>query len=458
MDTTTVLLLNQDCVAAHEGVEFRLNRAGKHPENPVMLPGQPHQWDSLQVSWPATVLYDASEGLFRCWYSGLDVVQTKNRFWRPGYAESRDGVHWEKPELGQVTFLDRPTNQIAVGWEHTVLSFVFANPDPAFPPSRRFGSYWTEVLPDGRLQKGLAWSPDAVTWTRAGTAYEPRERTGFQDISQLVFEPEARNAEDRVRGYGQILAERAWDGRLVRNIGLVQGAEPEHVDDAAQPVILRPEGPVDEELHFASVLKAGGVYLMLFESDRFAANPIHGDLRLAASPNGREFRRVHPQEALVGTGPKGSWEENLLVTTTAAMQEVGEEVHIYYIGCPNLYNSWPAAYAVSPERRGAMFAPSYLGLATLPRDRFAYAAGPGTITTRTLALHEGRLWLNCEGHGLRVDALDAAGRGVALGHLEQQQAGAVYRPVAWQAGHPTGEVQLRVTLPMDAKLYSLRAA
>lgn len=458
MNTSTVLIFDEGSVAAFEGVTFRLNRATKHPANPVLLPGQPHQWDSLQVSWPATVLYDPGEGLFRCWYSGLDVIQTAGRFWRPGYAESRDGVAWSKPDLGQVSFLDRPTNQMAADWDFSVLSFVFANPDPEALPSRRFGSYWTEPLPDGTLAKGLAWSPDGVTWTRAGTAYEPRQRVAFQDISQLLFEPDAGDGGPRVRGYTQVFARRPWDGRLVRNIGLVQGSGPEHVDDALQPVILEPEQPLDEELHFASVMKVGGTYVMLFESDRFSRNPIHGDLRLAISADGQTFRRVHPNHALLETGPKGAWDENLLVTTTSAMQQVGEEIYIYYIGCPSIYNSWPAEYAVSPDRRGSMFAPACLGLATLRLDRFACAVGPGTITTRPLALREGGLWLNCEASGMDVCALDAGGREVAQGCLGQKQGGAVYRPVVWQAGPPTGETQFRIVLPPGATLYSLRAA
>lgn len=123
----------------------------------------------------------------------------------------------------------------------------------------------------------------------------------------------------------------------------------------------------------AAVWKAGTQYVMLFESDRFSRNPIHGDLRLAVSDNGRAFRRVHPDKPLVSTGPKGTWDENLLVTTTAGIQRVGDEDFIFYFGCPSTYNSWPAQYAVSGERRGSMFAPAFLGLAKLPRDRYAYA-------------------------------------------------------------------------------------
>ncbi len=80
------LIFDEQSVAASRGVTFHLNAATKHPENPVMLPGEPHQWDSLQVGWPGTVLYSPRDRKFRCWYSGLDVLQTPDRAWHTGYA------------------------------------------------------------------------------------------------------------------------------------------------------------------------------------------------------------------------------------------------------------------------------------------------------------------------------------------------------------------------------------
>ena len=93
----TILILDRESVSSSEGVTFHISPATKHPENPILIPGEPHEWDSLQVTWPGTVLYNAEERMFRCWYNGMDAVQknrTKN--WLPGYAESSDGVHWTK--------------------------------------------------------------------------------------------------------------------------------------------------------------------------------------------------------------------------------------------------------------------------------------------------------------------------------------------------------------------------
>ena len=143
----TLLVLDRQSVADAIDVTFQVNRAVKHPENPVLLPGEPQQWDSLQVIWPGTVLYNPVDKVFRCWYSGMDAVQ-KNRppLWVPGYAESSDGIHWTKPDLGQHTHNGESTNRIVVDWSNRVLSTVTENPDTS-DPRRRF------------LRSGMARSP-----------------------------------------------------------------------------------------------------------------------------------------------------------------------------------------------------------------------------------------------------------------------------------------------------------
>jgi len=175
--------------------------------------------------------------------------------------------------------------------------------------------------------------------------------------------------------------------------------------------VLAPGMGIDEELHFATVSRIGGTYLMLFESDR-----LRRETPYTATEGGGESKRAQvpagsPKTPLVATGGKGTWEENLLVTTTSALQRVGDEIHIYYIGCPNVYNSWPVEYAVSPARRGSQFAPTYLGVAILGRDRFGYARGPGVLTTHPWAVeHDEEIALNADGDDVSIRVLPSRAR------------------------------------------------
>ena len=453
----TMLILDRLSVADAGGASFHLNPAKKHPENPVLLPGEPQHWDGLQVVWPGTVLYDAEDKLFRCWYSGMDPVQ-KNRppLWSPGYAESSDGLHWTKPDLGQLSHNGQPTNRIAVDFSQNILSFVVKNPDQS-DPQRRYLSLWTVVSEGDRLSKSLASSPDGKVWKHEGTCFTPEneDRVNFSDIYQLIFQPDAADENDRVLAYGQLFRPRGWDNHFVRQIALGRGPNPGSLKLIENPIVLGAEQGIDEEIHFASVKRIGDTFLMLFESNRFTQLPL-GDLRLAVSNDGRKFRRVFPQEPLVTTGARGMWDENILVVSSSAMQEVGDEIWIYYFGCPNVFKRWPSSYAVNSEYRGSLFYPSYLGLATLPRDRFAYAKGPGSITTSTLTMGEQGLWLNVDGAHVAVIALDAAGGTIAKGVVGDSAAAGQYRRVVWADGPPSQPFQAKVVLNADERVYSVR--
>jgi hypothetical protein len=457
--------------SASAGVTFHLNPATKHPENPVLLPGLPHEWDSLNVTWPGTVLHSPRDGKFRCWYGGLDVVQGPGRHWRFGYAESDDGVNWVKPKLGQVEFLGRDTNQLKPDWVRWpanvpvpewgtyMLSLVFENPIPGAPESQRFGAYWieTQTTDDGLhrwMVKALAWSPDGVRWTRHSTAHEvtPYKRVNFHDINHVLYDAGEPDPDFRVKAYSQFQRPLGNESRTRRQVGFLHGRAFDRVEPAAEPIALAPVPEIEDEIHFNTVRKIGSQYVMLFESDRFSRAPLNGDIRLAVSADGRKFRRVHPGAPVVATGGKGEWDANALITTTSAMQEVGDELWIYYFGVPRVFNCWPTQYEVVPGRRGSLFYPACLGLATLPRDRFASAQGEGVVTTNEVVLSDDGLWLNADGEGIVVGVVGASS---GEGRLTDERRQTVYRRVRWSGQEPRGTCRLEIRLPRRSELYAL---
>jgi hypothetical protein len=134
------------------------------------------------------------------------------------------------------------------------------------------------------------------------------------------------------------------------------------------------------------------------------------------------------------------------------MQEVGDEVEIYYFGCPSVFVNWPRGGA----HRGSLYYPAYLGLAILPRDRYAYAAGPGSVTTHPVELTASGLWLNADGEGIQVLARDETGRVLADGRIGNARLATVYRRVEWNEPAPSGKVRIQVRLSADQRLHSLR--
>jgi predicted GH43/DUF377 family glycosyl hydrolase len=67
-------------------------------ENPVLRPGTIFSWDDVLVTVPSVILED---GKYRMWYWGIGDSQGGPP-WQTGYADSDDGVKWEKDSSNPV--------------------------------------------------------------------------------------------------------------------------------------------------------------------------------------------------------------------------------------------------------------------------------------------------------------------------------------------------------------------
>ena len=138
---------------------------GKTPniKNPIVVRrGQPGAPDDRQVRFYGTVL--SVDGELRMWYLGRSDVDSGTL--RLCHAVSRDGVVWEKPELGLVEFNGSTRNNLVALVGHDVN--VTAAPiiyDPEDPdPGRRFKINF-EGAYGGRFS--VAYSPDGLRWTES---------------------------------------------------------------------------------------------------------------------------------------------------------------------------------------------------------------------------------------------------------------------------------------------------
>lgn len=490
----TVLILDEQSVASSEGVRFRLNQAQKHLENPVLMPGLPHEMDGLQVNWPSTVIYDPEPGLFRCWYQGRDVMQYDGntyperkplanwlgRLWRLGYAESEEGVHWRKPPLGFHQHNGMDTNicgcdyerlGTGIGFDHTwSLQAVWLNPAPQ-SREERLQALVMEVGTDDegnrsfKMQRWVVYSsPDGKFWTRGRVALDqPSERDDVPapnniDVRTVILNPDAPDPNRRVMAFGQ--SDRpGFKAHGNRGVCRVTGPDLYSLKYEDIEVLFEGDDRYENELHFNTVKKLeNGHYLMVHDSSRFSYDGTgipDCDIRLAASADGVAWRRVHPETPLIPRGTKAEWDANMLVA--GYIVEHGDTVFLYYHGTPCVFRPWPYTPPGVPGAfRATNVYPVCMGLATLPRDRYAFAEGPGTITTEPLDLRGGDLWVNAEGDGIILAALDEQRGELAQGKLSEERRQTVYRKVAWQSLPPDGTRAIQVRLPSFARLYSLQ--
>ncbi len=99
-----------------DNLKLTLERPKKHPGNPVMKVGPQGSPDGNGTLLYGTVFEDG--GKLRMWYVAWPQIDKRypkqtNRYYRPiAYAESNDGIHWQKPNLGLVDFNDNKNNNL----------------------------------------------------------------------------------------------------------------------------------------------------------------------------------------------------------------------------------------------------------------------------------------------------------------------------------------------------------
>ncbi|MCX6898916.1 MAG: hypothetical protein NT105_09465 [Verrucomicrobia bacterium] len=125
----------------------------------VIRPDKP--WERLMISFYLTVLDE--EGKLRMWYICRDKENRPN----VAYAESRDGVHWTKPNLGIVEYDGSKENNLT--GLTTFEGVVFR--DPNAPAKERYAyvtHLWTEGMVRFHSPDGLHWQRDKTPLLRLG--------------------------------------------------------------------------------------------------------------------------------------------------------------------------------------------------------------------------------------------------------------------------------------------------
>ena len=154
---------------APEGSAVPRTYAPEKPAAPFLRPDQP--WESRQLNW---VSMRVENGLYRVWYEAFDLSYTHDSECRLCYAESMDGEHWVKPNLGICEYNGSKENNIVIDSNLTGgLGFhghsIFV--DPNAPEEARYRCVFVGIIKHPGGWEGLldvmsfAYSPDGIHWT-----------------------------------------------------------------------------------------------------------------------------------------------------------------------------------------------------------------------------------------------------------------------------------------------------
>ena len=181
------LFLDDRLIAGMERCRRQLHRPTRVGDMPVVAAEEPWETGPRRNGvyvFGGTVLFDEERGRYRMWYRTSEVelggraAQASTTVvnsidgpipyggYRSCYAESADGLAWEKPDLGLVEYEGtRRTNILPPGTggpgfiRRPNLIVDYEEPDPA----RRFKMAYADDI-DGRWVLRTAWSPDGIRW------------------------------------------------------------------------------------------------------------------------------------------------------------------------------------------------------------------------------------------------------------------------------------------------------
>ena len=446
------------------------------PREIVMTMNKP--WEGNACGY-MTLIQDGD--VYRLYYRGANVryTETSYKMTRPQvycYAESPDGIHWTRPNLGMIEFANSKDNNILFSedtWGRVAHNFSpFLDTNPKVPAEERY-----KALGGGPLQPLV--SSDGTHWKIASE--KPVITDGAFDSQNIAF-------YDNVRGQYRAYQRAFRKGRDIKT-----ETSPTFFEDWTPAEWLEYTPSRGGELYTNQITpyhRAPHVFLGfptryedrgLTPSTKYLPQWKFRQLRMKkseregtavteglfmASRDGKNFRVW--EEAFIRPGPRtqnawfygdGYQALNLVETKSSLAPDAPNELSMY------------STEAGKQNDRGIQ-----LRRYTLRLDGFVSVAAPmagGTLTTKPITFDGTRLTLNVSTSargGVRVGALDAEGKpvdGYTLDDCPWIYGDFLDRIVEWKRGDgvddlttdvsPLAGKPVRLVFELkDADLYSLK--
>lgn len=423
------LVLDSRIVDNVENAKLAVGTVQKHKSNPLF--GEDKPWEKRFDNLYGNVVYDSDEKLYKCWYSpfivdrsakGMTLEQRQKKY-SPGpgremaicYATSKDGIQWEKPQLGLVEYEGSKANNII--WRGPHGAGIFKD---AFDSNtaRRYKM----------IMQGIktSYSADGIHWSKAENLNlkgipGDTHNNAFWDPESKKYVGITRTKSNRLREVTRI---ESFDFKKWTRTGVVMEA----LNRGAQPYAM-------------PVFRHGGVYLGLLASfgreDRTRS-------KLAWSPDSIQWHRIDPNADLIPNSETVLDYDYGCVYACAYPIFLDNEVRLYYGGSDYKHGGW---------RTGN------LSLATLRPDGFAgyqqeTKDKPAVITTTAIAYAGQEIRITADvkyGGSIKVSIVDDQGKDLVT-------AGTVSRTVTdgrlkWSKKVSPDMIRLKFEIN-KAKLYS----
>jgi len=400
------------------------------PQEVVLVTDEP--WEGNTCAY-YTVFQDGDR--YRMYYRGSHYDVTAKKVAHPEttcYAESRDGVHWEKPALGLCEFQGSKENNIVWNGPGAHNFAPFKDENPAAPPDARY-----KALAGGSGGLYAFQSADGIRWNRI--LDKPVITKGAFDSQNLAFwDPHAKTYREYHRAF-----------RGVRDI--MTGTSADFLT-WTDPVFLEYPGAPTEHLYTNAIRPyPRAEHILIGFPTRFLPRKQQVEPTFMTSRDGQVFHR---------------WTEAIIPLTAPEDRDGNRSNYMTWglVQLPGSDKEWSVyateAYYTGPDSRLRRFTYRLDGLVSVHAD------GEGEMVTKPLRFQGDRLVLNylAAEHGkIRVEIQDDQGKAISGFERDRCQpltGDAIAGQVAWE-GAPQWEslrgkpVILRFVL-QNADLFSLR--
>ncbi len=402
------------------------HQAEYHSASPVLGPDQP--WEGPSGRGRAGIFsdgvwFDPQDQLFKAWYHGGAISQEPLQY-ATGYATSKDGIHWEKPQLDVVT----GTNIVLpdVNGLRRNSATVWLDHFEA-DPARRFKMF--RVVQQDYLQENGSKthrnfiqyhaSPDGIHWTLTG------ESGSCGDRSTVFFNAHRRRWVAGLRVGDQLVSRCRGYFEATDALGMLQFDEPQTRDHGVRLWVGADElDPAREDLKLRRIAERPYdlVPSQLYNLDCNAYESLLlGLFTIWRGHPVDELKRSKINEVCVGFSRDGfHWTR----PDRRAFYGVSEDSKAWNFGnvqsaggCCLIVNDKLYFY-VGGSRRGGSADPNNTGLAVLRRDGFTSLDADeteGTLTTRLIRFSGKHLFVNANASGgeLYAELVDGDGRVIA---------------------------------------------
>jgi len=472
------LFVDDALIHRREGVVRKVQPATKM-DRPVLTPQRPWEFSYFGESRDAkdrgvgkriyaygTVFFDPLQKQYRMWYMSRMNSGHKHKIPElkiPGggnvycdltlYASSKDGIRWERPNLGVVRFNGSGENNIVGDFHGASVILDQEEPDPqkrykAIGFIRRF----EEIR--------ICYSPDGIHWSDSQPADKRRNEGSLNacyvpKLGCYVAGSIERSSDARYEF-------KNWQGRRGRKrVALALMTDGKDLTDWENRTVIYPDEKDDPNTQFYGMtpfaygdLILGFLHVLHYKGPGPANDDGPMDVQLVYSRDGRAWHRLEDRQPVIPVGPKGSFDGGMIMGTANGAFVHGDELIVYYTAANTTHG------ALVKDKRFT------IGRASWRRDRLvALQAGPedGLVETVLLKTPGDRLIVNADATGGRitVEVLDAEGQllpGLSSAQCVPILDDSLDHLVRWK-GRDLSKIQqpFRLRFLLDgAKLFSFR--